>query len=213
MNKFGRMSINANPARDKLVVMTKKKLDRRVQRTRKLLNDALMSLIQEKGYDNVTIEDITERANLGRTTFYLHYQGKDDLLLDHHDAFVAEIKLGSATREQLLGTEPQPAMIEFLTLIQQGREIYQAFRYARDAELIMRNVTVRSMQNLAASLEAAFPALTPNPPVGVFTRYIVHSEFGLIDWWLKSRGSESPQELAAMLQKIRAAIVRDAYGV
>ena len=193
--------------------MTKKKLDRRVQRTRKLLNDALMSLIQEKGYDNVTIEDITERANLGRTTFYLHYQNKDELLFDHHKGFVEDIQLWSINREQLLGMEPQPAMVEFLTLIREGREIYQAFFHGRDADIIMRNVTERTMQNLTKSLEAAFPQTTPNPPANMLTRYIIAAEFSLISLWIASRGSESPQELAAMLQKIRAAIVRDAYGV
>ena len=63
--------------------MSDEKTDRRIQRTRELLRKALMELIDEKGYDAVTIQDITERANLGRTTFYLHYQSKEDLFLDH----------------------------------------------------------------------------------------------------------------------------------
>ena len=58
--------------------------DRRVQRTRKLLRSALVQLIMERGYDVLTIQDITDKANLGRTTFYLHYQSKDEVLLDHH---------------------------------------------------------------------------------------------------------------------------------
>ncbi|MEJ2354006.1 MAG: TetR/AcrR family transcriptional regulator, partial [Anaerolineales bacterium] len=61
--------------------MKKERVDRRVQRTRQLLNDALMSLIVEKGYDSITVQNIIDRANLGRSTFYAHYQDKDDLLL------------------------------------------------------------------------------------------------------------------------------------
>jgi AcrR family transcriptional regulator len=56
--------------------------DRRVRRTRRMLRDALVALVIEKGYDTVTVEEITERADVGRTTFYLHYQDKDDLLLE-----------------------------------------------------------------------------------------------------------------------------------
>ncbi len=56
--------------------------DRRVRRTRRLLKEALIALVAEKGYDAVTVEEITERADVGRTTFYLHYQDKDDLLLE-----------------------------------------------------------------------------------------------------------------------------------
>lgn len=54
--------------------MSDKQLDRRVRRTRRALQDSLTSLILEKGYDAVTVEDITDRADLGRTTFYLHYK-------------------------------------------------------------------------------------------------------------------------------------------
>ena len=54
--------------------------DRRVRRTRRLLRDALVSLVLERGYAGITVEDITDRADLGRATFYSHYTDKDDLL-------------------------------------------------------------------------------------------------------------------------------------
>src|SRR5437868_4937351 len=57
------------------------KVDRRKQRTRRMLREALISVILEKGYDAVTIQDITERADLRRATFYLHYKDKDELLM------------------------------------------------------------------------------------------------------------------------------------
>jgi len=60
-----------------------KKIDPRVLRTRQLLQDALISLIMEKGFDNVKIQEITERAGLNRATFYLHYRDKNDLLVKH----------------------------------------------------------------------------------------------------------------------------------
>ena len=55
-------------------------LDRRIQRTRQLLREALFALIVERGYEAITVQDITERANLGRTTLYLHYRDKEELL-------------------------------------------------------------------------------------------------------------------------------------
>ena len=56
--------------------MTKQKLDRRVRRTRRLLAEALVALIIEKEYETISITDITERADLNRATFYLHYGSK-----------------------------------------------------------------------------------------------------------------------------------------
>ncbi len=62
--------------------MVRQKTDRRVQRTRQLLHDALISLILQKGYDRITVQDIVDRANVGRSTFYDHFQDKDDLRKD-----------------------------------------------------------------------------------------------------------------------------------
>lgn len=66
--------------------------DRRTNRTRRLLRNALMAAILEKGYDAITIEDITERADLGRTTFYLHYKDKEDLLIESLEAITDELR-------------------------------------------------------------------------------------------------------------------------
>src|SRR5512134_2395474 len=62
--------------------LTKNKTDRRIQRTCQSLRTALLELIQKKEYDGISIEEITERANVGRATFYLHYKDKEDLLLE-----------------------------------------------------------------------------------------------------------------------------------
>jgi AcrR family transcriptional regulator len=59
--------------------------DRRVQRTRQALHEALVELILEKGFEKVTVQDIIDRANVGRSTFYLHYRDTEDLLLGGFD--------------------------------------------------------------------------------------------------------------------------------
>ena len=56
--------------------------DRRVARTKRQLSKALIELILEKGYDHVTNQDILDRADVGRSTFYAHYESKDVLLVD-----------------------------------------------------------------------------------------------------------------------------------
>jgi AcrR family transcriptional regulator len=61
--------------------MPKRIQDRRVQRTRQLLQDALVSLMIEKGYEETTVQDIIDRANVGRATFYAHFADKDTLLV------------------------------------------------------------------------------------------------------------------------------------
>src|SRR4051794_12656467 len=68
-------------------------VDRRVQRTRGLLHEALFHLIIAEGYEHITIQDITEQANLGRTTFYLHYKDKEELLRESIRALLRDMQL------------------------------------------------------------------------------------------------------------------------
>ena len=72
--------------------------DRRVQRTRQLVQKALIDLIGERGYAGITIQDIVNRANVGRTTFYLHFNSKDELFISCHEAMVSEFPTIASTR-------------------------------------------------------------------------------------------------------------------
>ncbi len=65
--------------------------DRRVARTQSALQEALFGLIQVKRYDKVTVQDIIDRANVGRSTFYAHFDTKDDLLLSSLERLTADI--------------------------------------------------------------------------------------------------------------------------
>src|ERR1700731_5215019 len=57
----------------------RRKPDLRIRRTRSLLSNALVALMQEKSIDKITVQEVLDRATMGRSTFYLHYRGRDDL--------------------------------------------------------------------------------------------------------------------------------------
>ena len=59
---------------------TQKPVDRRIQKSKKYLSDAFIALILEKGYEAVTVQEIIDRANVGRSTFYAHFESKEQLL-------------------------------------------------------------------------------------------------------------------------------------
>src|SRR5262245_57855262 len=75
--------------------MEVERVDRRVRRTRRLLREALLSLTLEKGYDQVTVQEVLDRADVGRATFYAHFTDKDDLLIS------GLLELRDSLREQL----------------------------------------------------------------------------------------------------------------
>lgn len=191
--------------------MKNKKLDRRVVRTRALLNNALMTLIAEKGYDNVTIEDITERANLGRTTFYLHYPSKDALFLDHHANFAADIFIDELSRNQLLGSEPWTQLAEFLEQLKEGKEMVLTILQSKDGSIIRRNISETLRGDLAQSLAQAFPNVAPKLPLDYLTYYLANAQLSMVEWWLNNRTGYSANEIAAMVQQCMASIVKGAY--
>lgn len=85
------MSGNANRSPQKkhieLVEKSSPKLDRRVRRTRDALGDALMALMEEKPFDEITVQHVLDRANVGRSTFYAHFRDKDDLFISDSEEF------------------------------------------------------------------------------------------------------------------------------
>jgi len=63
------------------------KIDRRVRRTRDALGDALLTLMQEKAFETITVQQVLDRAGIGRSTFYAHYRDKNDLFLSDLEDF------------------------------------------------------------------------------------------------------------------------------
>ena len=75
-----------------------KKEDARVRRTRDALGDALVALMQEKPFDSITVQDVLDRAHVGRSTFYSHYSDKDDLLMSDADEFFEMVAMMLSAR-------------------------------------------------------------------------------------------------------------------
>jgi AcrR family transcriptional regulator len=71
----------------KPIVKAKSKIDRRARRTRDVLGDALVELMQERPFKSITVQDVLDRAEVGRSTFYAHYRDKDDLFLSDVEDF------------------------------------------------------------------------------------------------------------------------------
>jgi AcrR family transcriptional regulator len=193
--------------------MSDEKMDRRVQRTRELLKNALMQLIDEKGYDAITVQDVVERANVGRTTFYSHYESKDDLLLDHYTEFASHLIESPLSYDDLMGDDPPVEMVRFLQTMTQGKARYSAITRGRYAEFVIRGAYLQLERNLTASLHAAFPDTKPAYSLDLLVNYVVRAQHSLIDWWLTGRTDHSVEDVARLLHHMRRSALREAYGI
>ena len=192
------------------------KTDRRVERTRQLLQKALIELIRERGYDAITIQDIVDRANVGRTTFYLHYNSKDELFISCHEAIVSDFRIGPLhplSREELLSPEVPLGMISAYRHLEEARPLLYSIFQGKDSLLMLRRIRDWNAQEIEASLRAAFNEAEITIPFDVLANYLAGAQIALIQWWLEKRQPYTLQNLAQMFHRLQRAAIRDAFGL
>lgn len=192
------------------------KPDRRVRRTRELLQKALIELISERGYDALTIQEIADRANVGRTTFYLHYSSKEELLMSCHEAIVSRFHFGPLhplSREELLSPEAPPGMTSAYRHLEDARAMLSPIFQGKDSLLLLRRIRDWSAQVIEASLRAAFVEADSTIPFDVLANYLAGAQIALVQWWLEKRQPHTPENLAQTFHRLQRAAIRDALGL
>ncbi len=191
----------------------RREVDRRVQRTRQLLSTALFALIVEKGYDAVTVQDITDHANVGRATFYLHYRDKEELFAE---------SLRQHVNELLRYVEPNsdsPLTYKTLSVrvfqhVAQQQALYRAL-LGEDgppisairmrcylAELIQKYVI---MPLVAKGKSSVAPELLAMHASG--------SLLALIVWWLDHKLALSAEEMGHLFWRLMTPGIEDVLGL
>jgi len=190
-----------------------RKTDRRVQRTRELLQKALIQLINEQGYDAITIQDIADRANVGRTTFYQHYRSKDELFINCHKAIVNEFYAGlfySLSRRELLSPEVPQGLTAAYRHLQEGRAHLHPIFQSKES---LRQIRNWNAQEIEINLRAGFAETDSTIPLDVLANYLAGAQIALVQWWLEKRRPYTPENLAQMFHRLQRAAIRDAFGL
>jgi AcrR family transcriptional regulator len=171
--------------------MVNRKVDRRTERTRAALLSAFVELILSRGYDAVGVGDIIRRANVGRSTFYLHFARKDALLkesLKHPSSALAACALGDATARML-------------------RPLLEHFREQRTLNRVLFEHPVRSVwvKSLAALIERNLAPISsagrrrPPIPRSLLALAVAEMQLGLITHWLNGALSVKSDLIAEAL--------------
>jgi len=182
--------------------MNKGKPDRRVQRTRQLLRDALVSLILGKGYQKITVQDIIDRANVGRSTFYSHYRDKEDLLFSGFDELAHD--LHRHMRSPDASDDNQGHLLhslEFFTHAYDNKELYMAMTESGGGELIL-DIARQHMGNHIEVHLNQFPFIGEEIPLTVITNFLAGSLLTMIVWWLEQKTPYTPEEMDDMFNAL-----------
>lgn len=177
--------------------------DRRVRRTKQRLHEALMSLIVEKGYDKTTVQDLIDRADVGRSTFYAHYETKDDLLVSGLDRLTDDLEL-HMTDEASAADAILPSL-GFFRHVANNHKLFNAMIGSRGIELVHRTaldlLTKRARFAIDRRSEAGEKANLPPDARAAFAAGSLMSFFA---WWLDNNMPYPPEEMAEMFQQMTA---------
>ncbi len=190
--------------------------DRRIERTRHMLSYALFALIGERGYENITVQDITDRANVGRATFYLHYKDKEDLLSaslkDLVDGLVHYVELNTSTT-----SSPETYKSLSVRVFQHVAQ-HSALYHALLGETGPPMLSIRMRRYLAVLIQNY--VITPlmargkaEVDAGLLAAHAAGSLLALLVWWLDNNLVQSAEEMGTLFWRLMTPGIEDVLGL
>ncbi len=171
-----------------------RKIDRRVLRTRDRLGDALVDLLLEKHFDDITVQEVLKRAQVSRSTFYEHYRDKNDLFLSDVDDFFQ--KMASLLTRSNDRSDRVAPVAEFFTHVAEARDFYSALVESGRAQDVKELGEAHFACGIEQRLEEQARARSLSKETrSALAHAFAGSVFSLLTWWLQQRMSKSPREM------------------
>ncbi|MEK5163531.1 TetR/AcrR family transcriptional regulator [Paenibacillus sp. FSL R5-0527] len=180
-----------------------KKTDLRIIRSKNSIKKAFVELLNEKGYEAITIQDIADKAMINRNTFYLHYQNKPDLLNLCMDELLEEVKntlaLCPGSNRPLSASKLERIMQAVLEKMIGNLPFYKAMLgdenrihgFQSKMEEIIKNTVNKGLDNTPLDISKE-----------LLLQYVASAFMGIVVWWVRNDLSYTPEEIASQFGKI-----------
>ena len=180
-------------------------MDRRVRRTRKLLGKALLALVKEKKFEQITIQEITDKADLNRATFYLHYSTKEKLLADSLEVYFDELvqQIATKTINKPIWENPEADEMVFVHVAEHA-DLYRVLLGENGMGYVINRIIDYIAEFSEAQLRAGLGDIEMQAPIEIMARHVAGSLYALITWWLMNDMPYTPREMADMTAKLCA---------
>ena len=188
---------------EKLTPAPNRKPDPRAVRTRDRLGDALIQLLLAKPFDDITVQEVLDRARVSRSTFYEHYRDKNDLFLSDVDQF---FEMMSTQLSRTHDPSPRVAPVaEFFTHVADVRDLYAVLVESGR----MHDLTELGTAHFARGIEARLAAQPRGVSLSKETRVaLAHALAGaliaLVTWWARQGMTTPPAELDRLFHRMVA---------
>ena len=188
--------------------MREKTKDRRIQKTRKVLHEALISLILEKDYRSITIQEIIDRANVGRSTFYTHFQDKDDLLTSEvgnlrHMLRTAQVKtplVSEKSYEKIIGFS-----LMMFEHAYEYRHVYKALIGSQGGAVVLQHIPDMLVDLIRDGSKVEFEKRRRKDseiPFELFVHFIASAFVSVMSWWLDHKSPLPPKTINAIFRAL-----------
>lgn len=178
------------------------KTDPRVRRTRRMLRDALVSLILKKDFSSISIKEITEKADVAYITFFRHYDSMDELLIEVLEDGLKELM----TRIETLASQTDTSALEaegkfIFEYVGQSSELFQILFKSQSISRIRKKI----VRNIALVFQKSCMPLTKlnnQTAIEITSNHIATSLLSLIEWWLENKMTPSPKEMGKVYKSL-----------
>lgn len=182
--------------------------DRRIEKTRKALHHALISLMTKKDYRSITTQEIIDEADVGRSTFYAHFEDKDDLLLSGlHD--LRDMLRNVQTQTAGPPAKAYEAIVAFSRAMFEHayahREVYKTLVRSQAGGLVLRYFPAMLsdlIKERAGSELRKSTTKGPNVPLDLFVHFIASAFVSVMSWWLDAEKPVPPAEIDAIFRAL-----------
>jgi AcrR family transcriptional regulator len=176
-----------------------------------MLSDALVALMMEKRYNAITVQDIIDRADVGRSTFYAHFLDKE-ALLQHQIAQVVE-NLGRHMDNAAGGSRIVPS-IELFRHLRDSRPLIHALVRGRAMETTLKTMHAQLCTHIETRLaQRLAPGVSPSVPPALLAHYVAGVLLSLLDWWMERDMSDTPEQMDSYFLQLVGPSVKLAAGI
>lgn len=185
--------------------MTRNAVDRRISRTRAMLQHALNTLTLEKGYEAITIKDICEEANVGRSTFYAHYTSKDDLKRSCFEHLRRQLADRQRDARATPGETGGASLGFSLTMFEHAHDhidLYRALVGGRGGAVALGAIREMLANLVREDLAAADHGPADGVPRELVVQYVVGAYMAVMTWWLDRGAKLPPHRVDAMFRRL-----------
>lgn len=183
-------------------------IDKRITRTRAAIFDALIALIEQKGFDALSVKDITIRANINRSTFYLHFRDKVDVLeqieasiiQDFEKIFIRALAFSIADIKN--PDAPLPVVVSMFEYFRENARVFSALLELKGDFSLHSQIKKVVQKNLSLDFLSGVKSLNFLVPSEYLISYTISAHLGVVQTWLRNGCVETPQEMAAILSRL-----------